>query len=95
MKEGLLAQGYVITLEAKLAFRDTLFGRAYGAVASLLEGERSSHVRLLEAAQAYLASPYAQVPPAQAQRIEECHPKRSCPRSFTDLQFDRFCFAHL
>ena len=26
MKEGLLAQGYVITLEAKLAFRDTLFG---------------------------------------------------------------------
>ena len=85
MKEGLLAQGCVITLEAKLAFRDTLFGRAYGAVASLLEGERSSHVRLLEAAQVYLASPYAQVPPAQAQRIE------SAIRSDRALDPSRIC----
>ena len=93
MKEGLLAQGYVITLEAKLAFRDTLFGLRCGCKPFRRRTiEPCSPARSCAGLSRFSLCAGSTCSGAA---YRECHPKRSCPRSFTDLQFDRFCFAHL
>ena len=63
MKDSLIEQGYCVSLEATRSFRSSFFGRAYDALALILDHERPpSQAAVLAAAITYVRSPYAQLP---------------------------------
>lgn len=62
MKDALLAREYCVSLEASRSFRSSFFGRAYDALALILDQRRVvSQAGLLAAAITYAQSPYAQI----------------------------------
>lgn len=70
LKHSLCAQGYTVMLDAQKTFRETLFGQAYCALAGIANDQAQlSYNELVEAALLYLNSPYAQIPPSQAERL--------------------------
>lgn len=62
MSEALVKQGFTVSVKARRSFSNTLFGRAFNAVALLCDpAHNASPEVLLQAAAAYIESPYAQL----------------------------------
>lgn len=60
--EALIREGFIVTLNTRRGFRETLFGQAFCAALMLLDdSSNATHQREVDAALSYLASPFSLV----------------------------------
>lgn len=70
MKGALTEQGFAVSAKALRSFPDTLFGRAFNAVAFLCDPVQDASLdALFQAAATYIESPYAQLSSVQRSRL--------------------------